>query len=272
MPTPEAVGLPGKQVGKEKAMDAPERTTRQVGGDDAITTRLGAVALPLGILVLVVAEIFHPSREDPMDFPAVFREYAHSNIWTTDHLAEYFGFLLLLGGLVALYYSVSARPGVGAGLAPFGLAAAVTTTASFTVLQAVDGIALKRAVDAWASAPVDQKAAAFAAAEALRWTEIAMNSLSFFLAGLTLFLYGLAIVLGSVYPRWVGWMATVPGAALMYDGVGVVAYEGFVPSIVKMVGLLLLAVWAFIMALLMWRNAGRQSGVRRTVASRAEST
>jgi hypothetical protein len=33
----------------------------------------------------------------------------------------------LLGGLVALYYSVSSRPGAGAGLAPFGLAAAVTT-------------------------------------------------------------------------------------------------------------------------------------------------
>jgi hypothetical protein len=252
-------------------MDAPERTTRQVGGDDAITTRLGAVALPLGILVLVVAEIFHPSREDPMDFPAVFMEYAQSNIWTTDHLAEYFGFLLLLGGLVALYYSVSARPGVGAGLAPFGLAAAVTTAASYTVLQAVDGIALKRAVDAWASAPSAQNAAAFAAAETVRWIEIAMNSLSFFLAGLTLFLYGLAIVLGSVYPRWVGLMAAIFGAALMYDGAVVVAYEGFVPSIIKIVGLFLLAVWAFIMAFLMWRNAGRQSGgVRRTVASRAE--
>jgi hypothetical protein len=263
------VGLPGKQVGKEKAMVAPERTSRQVGGDDAITTKIGAVALPLGIIVLVVAEIFHPSREDPMDFPAVFREYAHSDIWTADHLAEYFGFLLLLGGLVALYYSVSGRLGVGAGVAPFGLAAAVTTAASFTVLQAVDGIALKQAVDAWASAPSAQKGAAFAAAEALRWTEIAMNSFSFFLAGLTLFLYGMAIALGTVYPRWVGLVAAISGAALMYDG-AVVAYEGFVPSIVKMVGLLLLAVWAFIMAFLMWRKAGRHSGVRRTAASQAE--
>jgi len=263
------VGQPGKRVGKVKEMEAREGTVQQVRGDDAITTRLGAVALPLGILVLVVAEIFHPSREDPMNNPAVFLEYANSDIWTADHLAEYFGFLLLLGGLVALYYSVSARPGVGAGIAPFALAAAVTTAASFTVLQAVDGIALKRAVDAWASAPVDQKTAAFAAAEAIRWIEIAMNSLSFFLAGLTLFLYGLAIALGTVYPRWVGLVAVVSGAAFMYDGAVVVAYEGFVPSIIKLVGLLLLAVWAFLMLFLMWRNAGRQSGVRRTVASRA---
>ena len=126
-----------------------EAPARQPGRDDnVITSRLGAVALPLGVIVLVVAELFHPSREDPMDNVAVFREYAHSDIWTTVHLGEYFGFLLLLGGLVALYYSLNARPGVGAGLAPFGLAAAVTAAASFTVLQAVDGIALRRAVDA----------------------------------------------------------------------------------------------------------------------------
>jgi hypothetical protein len=238
-------------------MEAREATARRVGGDDPITTRLGAAMLPLGVVVLVVAEIFHPSREDPMDNPAVFMEYSHSNIWTTVHLGEYFGFLLLLGGLVALYYSVSARPGVGAGLAPFGLAAAVTAAASFTVLQAVDGIALKRAVDAWASAPADRETAAFAAAEALRWTEIGMNSLSFFLAGLTLFIFGLAIALGAVYPRWAGMIAVVSGAAFMYDGAVVVAYEGFVPSIVKLVGLVLLAVWAFIMAVLMWRHSNR---------------
>jgi hypothetical protein len=250
-------------------MDAREEATgrQQLGGDDAITTKLGAVALPLAIIVLVVTEYFHPGREDPMDFPAVFMEYAHSNIWTAVHLGEYFGFLLLLGGLVALYYSVSAKPGVGAGLAPFGLAAAVTAAASFTVLQAVDGVALKRAVDTWASAPAPQKTAAFAAAEAIRWTEIAMNSFSFFLAGLTLFLFGLAIALGSVYPRWVGVIAAVSGAAFMYNGVVVVAYEGFVPSIIKLVGLLLLAVWAFIMAFLMWRNGGRRGIVRLGAAS-----
>ena len=249
-------------------MGSPETTARQVGGDDAITTRIGAAMLPLGIVVLVVTEMLHPGREDPMDFPAVFREYAHSNIWTAVHLGEYFGFLLLLGGLVALYYSVSAKRGMGAGLAPFGFAAAVTTAASYTVLQAVDGIALKRAVDAWASAPADQESAAFAAAEALRWTEIAMNSLSFFLAGLTIFLYGVAIALGTIYPRWAGLIAVVCGAAFMYDG-AVVAYEGFVPSIVKLVGLLLLAVWAFVMAVLMWRYGSRR-GIARPGSARPE--
>ena len=238
-------------------MDEHKATSRQVGGDDPTTTRLGAVALPLGIIALSVSEFFHPSRVDPMNNPAVFMEYAQSDSWTTVHLGEYFGFLLLLGGLVALYYSVSAKPGVGAGLAPFGLAAAVTAAASFTVLQAVDGIALKRAVDAWMSAPADQEVARFAAAEAVRWIEIGMNSLSYFLAGLTLFLYGGAIALGTVYRRWVGLVALISGAAFMYNGVVEVAYEGFVSSIIKVVGLVLLALWAVIMAVLMWRNSNQ---------------
>jgi uncharacterized membrane protein len=117
-------------------------------------------------------------------------------------------------------------------------------------------------VDAWASAPPSQKTAAFAAAEVARWTEIGMNSLSYFLAGLTLFLYGLAIALGRVYRRWVGLMAALSGAAFMYDGAVVVAYEGFVPSIVKLGGLLLLAVWTFVMAAFMWRNGSRRRVTR----------
>ena len=117
-------------------MDVQEVAARQAEGGIAITTRIGVLMLALAVPVLMVAEYFHPHKEAPMDFPAVFTEYAHSRIWTTVHLGEYFGFLLLLGGLVA----------------PFGLAAAVTTVASYMVLQAVDGMTLKRAVDAWTSA------------------------------------------------------------------------------------------------------------------------
>ena len=243
-------------------MDAREGAGQAVERQVATTTRIGAAAMPLGVVLIAVSEFFHPQREDPMNNPAVFLEYAQSDNWTAVHLAQYFGFLLVLGGLVALYYSITARPGAGAGIAPFGLAAAVTTAASYTVLQAVDGITLKRAVDAWATAPAARETAAFAAAEAVRWTEIGMNSLSNFLTGLTLLLYGVAIALGGAYPRWTGWIAAVSGVAFVYNGVVEVAYEGFGPSIVKPVGILLLAVWAFVMAVLMLRNAGRRRARR----------
>jgi hypothetical protein len=178
---------------------AREASAGQAAGDNVIITWIVTIVMPLKVIMSTVGEYFHPSREDPMDNLAVFMEYAHSDSWTLVHLAEYFGFLLLLGGLVALYYSVRAKLGAGAGLTPFGLGAGVTTATSFTVLQAVDGIALKRAVDAWAGAPANQETAAFAAAGTVRWVEIGMNGLSKFLAGLTLFLYRIAAGLGLLY-------------------------------------------------------------------------
>jgi hypothetical protein len=78
--------------GKELAMDAREAAARQIGGADAITIRMGDVALPIGIVLIAISEVFHPAREDPMDFPAVFEEYAQNDVWTTVHLGTDPGF------------------------------------------------------------------------------------------------------------------------------------------------------------------------------------
>ncbi len=233
-----------------RRMDAPTEA-------DAIATRIGALALPLAIIVYVVSTAIHPSREDVMDNPAVFMEYAQSDGWIAVHLAQWFAALLLFGGLVALYSSITRRSEAGAVVvARFGLAAAVLAAASLTMLQAVDGVALKWAVDAWANAPADQEGAAFAAAEALRWTEYAIQSFSNILLGLTLILYGLAIALGTVYPGWLGWIAVGSGVAWIVHGL-MVPYIGLFPSIPRGVAVVLLALWAFIIAFLMWRNSSR---------------
>ncbi len=237
---------------EEHVMDARMRVA------EAITNRVGAVAFPLGIILFVVSTVIgHPSREDVMDNPAVFMEYAQDDNWIATHFVQWLATLLLIGGLLALYYSITTKPAeAGAGVARFGLAAVVLTGASFTMLQAVDGVALKWAVDAWASAPVDQEAAAFAAAEAVRWTEYALQSYSNLLLGLTLILYGLALALGSVYPRWLGWVAMSSGVAWIIHGL-MVPYIGFFDSIPRLVAIVLLSLWAFVMAFLMWRNSSR---------------
>jgi len=226
-------------------------------GAEAITTRIGAIALPLGIILLVVSTAMHPSREDAMDNLAVFMEYAQSDSWIAVHLAQWFAALLIIGGLVALYYSITTKPEADAAVARFGLAAAVLTAASVTMLQAVDGVALKWAVDAWAGAPADQEVAAFAATEALRWTEYSLQSFSNILLGFTLILYGLAIALGTVYPRWLGWVAVGSGVAWITHGL-MVPYIGLFDSIPRGVAQVLMYLWAFIMAVLMWRNSSRE--------------
>ena len=226
-------------------------------GAEANTTRIGAVALPLAIILFVVSTAIHPSREDPMDNPAVFLEYAQSDSWIAVHLAQWVAVLLLFGGLVAVYFSITRRSEAGAALARFGLAMAVLTAATLTMLQAVDGVALKWAVDAWASAPAEQETAAFAAAETLRWTEYSLQSFSNILLGLTLILYGLAIAVGVAYPRWLGLVAMVSGIAWIVHGL-MVPYIGLFDSAPRGVAIILMSVWAFFMAYLMWRNGSRR--------------
>jgi hypothetical protein len=230
---------------------------RQLGEADAITARIGAVTLPLAIIVFVVSTAVHPSREAPMDNPAVFMEYAQTESWIAVHFGQWLGVLLLFGGLVALYYSITTKSEAGAGVvARLGLAAAVLAASSLTMLQAVDGVALKWAVDEWASAPADQQGAAFSAAKALRWIEYANQSYSNILLGLTLALYGLAMGLGTVYPRWLGWEAVGSGVAWIVHGL-MVPYIGLFDSPPRGVALVLMSLWAFIMAFVMWRNSSR---------------
>lgn len=120
-------------------MVARKSTSTRCAAQDATATSTPATRVGA---TLVFSEILHPSREDPMNNPAVFAEYAQSDAWTAIHLLQGLGFLLLLGGLVALSSSLGPRRGVA--MATFALASALTAAASFTVLRAVDGVALKR--------------------------------------------------------------------------------------------------------------------------------
>jgi hypothetical protein len=235
-------------------------------GAEALTTRIEAVLLPLGIILFVVSTaIFHPHREDPMDHQAVFMEYAQNDSWIVVHFAQWVAALLIIGGLVALYYSLTTQPKAAAGVARFGFAAAVLTGTAFTMLQTVDGVALKWAVDAWASAPANQQDAFFAAAMSVRWTEYSLQSYANLLLGLTLILYGLAIAVGTSYPRWLGWVALGSGVAWIVHGV-MVPYIGLFDSIPRRVAIVLTGVWTFIMGFLMWRTSSREHIARPELA------
>jgi hypothetical protein len=54
--------------------------------------------------------------------------------------------------------------------------AVLTTAAAWTALQAVDGVTLKQAVDAWAEAAGPDEATRYADAEIVRWTEWGLQS------------------------------------------------------------------------------------------------
>ncbi len=73
------------------------------------------------------------------------------------------------------------------------IACAVATVALYGALQAVDGVALKQAVDAWAAASDSEKAARFANAEAVRWLEWGVRNYQNFALGASFILFAAAI-------------------------------------------------------------------------------
>jgi hypothetical protein len=131
---------------------------------------------------------------------------------------------------------------------------------------------LKWATEAWVDAQGEEKTAAFAAAEVVRWTELGFQSYSNILLGSALLLFGVATAVGSSYPRWLGAVAAGSGVAWITHG-AVVPYVGFFDSIPRLLGMALLVVWGFAMSFLMWRRTTQGPQARRaTTTEHAMST
>ena len=126
------------------------------------------------------------------------------------------------------------------------------------VLQAVDGIALKVLVDAWAATPAAQRDIAFHAAFAVRQVEIGLASALSLLVGVTATLFGVALVVEHTYPKWLGGLAIVGGMATTGGGV-VMAYGGFsrLAMSLNMPATSLLLLWMLTLGVLMWRRTPR---------------
>jgi hypothetical protein len=143
----------------------------------------------------------------------------------------------------------------------FGLVTAIITASTFTILQAVDGIALKIAVDSWhaispstAADSEGQKTIAFRVAEGIRWTEIGINSYNRILQGVVSLIFGVAIVKSALLSRWIGAVGIIAGAAAVIAGVGV-AYVGFAPlPIVGDVSTFISFAWIAILGIFLWRK------------------
>ncbi len=195
-----------------------------------------------GLLAHTAVTTFHPSREDPNDHTAVFGEYARSADWIWVHWAQWAAALIMIAGFVVLYRALTAARRAS-GLDTLAFAAAVTSGAAVTVLQAVDGVALKHTVDAWAAATGADKAARFADAETVRWLEWAANSFFYAALGATVALFGVAMLRSRAVPAWLGAAGVLTGAAFLAHALPV-SYGGFATDLTGFVAALLLAVTA----------------------------
>jgi hypothetical protein len=187
--------------------------------------RLSAWLLLVGQLLYILVTQFHAGG-DANNHPAIFAEYAGSGIWTAVHLGQFASMAILLGGLLALLFALDVQAGTARWAGRFGAASATATLALFGVLQAVDGVALKQAVNAWASAPDAEKAARFASAEAIRWLEWGVRSYQDFTLGLALLLFAAAVVRTAWVPRPIAYLMGLSGLTYLVQG-WVAGSEGF---------------------------------------------
>src|SRR5215207_5639222 len=104
---------------------------------DRGSLRMSAVLLLAGQVLYIVVTQFHAGGP-ANDHPVIFAAYAGSGIWKAVHVAQFVCTAIMLAGLVALPFAVSATVERGRWAGRFGAALAVVALALYAVLQAVD--------------------------------------------------------------------------------------------------------------------------------------
>lgn len=254
----EPEGIAGRQAGASKATEVAVGVESFRVSRDKSLLRLGAVLGLSGFVVQIVMDRLHPHGVEPNDSANVFREYAGSEIWTAVHIGQFVGTLLIVLAFVALARSLYQQPGVAGALAVVGTVTAILVAAVFAVQMAVDGVALKAAINTWvdAASPGDQLAA-FHVAETVRWIEKGLGGLFQFINGTTLLALGASIALGDRYPKWIGVVGALAGLGFVAGGV-LTAHTGFSARAgsVLLPATVLLAIFILGVAILMWRRSG----------------
>ena len=203
---------------------------------------VGLIAAVLGVGTLFIGTFLHPMNADPNVPVAAFTEYATDQYWIASHLLQLCGVVLLVTALVIFSRWFADGPATAwTSLIKMG---ATASLASATALQAVDGIALKFMVNDWAAAVGPEKTALFHATLAVRYIEVGLASMSSFLFGLTVVVYGVTLIVDQRLSRWLGGLAIASGSATTLAGV-VTAYSGFSDAamFINMPATVLLMVW-----------------------------
>lgn len=214
--------------------------------------RLSACLLLAGQVLYIAVTQFHEGG-DANDHYAIFATYADDDIWAAVHVGQFAAMAILLAGLIALALTLDAQRGAARWLSRLGAAAAAATLALYGVLQAVDGVALKQAVNAWASAPEAEKAARFAMAEGIRWLEWGLRSYQDFALGLALILLAAPVATDGV-PRPISYLMALTGIAYLVQG-WLAGSEGF--SLSQSVAIVMAwatgVTWMTWLAIIAWR-------------------
>lgn len=224
---------------------------------DRMIFRFGGVAAAVGAVLGLVGNLIHPVT--PMDDPeGVARVIAASKGWVVIHMTIVIGLMLMLGGLLGIRHSI--RGGIAEVLARCGLIAGIGGITVGLILVTLDGVAAPQLAEEWAAASPDEQATALALVhfqETLNFSLASLFNLLF--AGATFILFGLAVELSDMYPRWLGWIVVAAGILSIPAGL-IQAFAGE-PSdasrILTIIGPTVITLWLLAMGILLMRRAAK---------------
>jgi hypothetical protein len=219
--------------------------------------RIGSILFIAGMVITIVSTVIHASTEDPSNHPLVFTIYASDDSWIAVHIGQLVGAIMVFGGGFVVLYRlvVQSESTTTSVLAWIGLALTIMTASAVAVLQAVDGIAQKRAVDSYVAAPPEEKSIAFKVAEGIRFIEYGTNSIFRIFQGLVAVIFGVAIVKSKILNKWIGGAGVIMGAVTIYAGLEV-AYLGF-GGLTTIIGIswIVYFIWTGTLGGFMWKKS-----------------
>jgi hypothetical protein len=224
-------------------------------GADRWTFLIGGVAAVLGSLLGMVGNVIHPAT--PIDDAVgVAQTIAETDSWLVIHLAIVVGIILMLGGLVAIVYSL--RGDLAVALGRFALVATVAGVAVGLILVILDGVTARQLAEEWALAPSDERLVALRLAAMNETMNFALASLfNILFAGVAFILLGFAVTASEGYPRWFGLVAALAGFESIVAGL--IQAESGSPvetaRVLTIIGPTLITLWLFVMGILLIRKA-----------------
>ena len=231
--------------------------------------RLGAMLGLAGAAIAVVANLLHP-RVTGTGPTARFEAIAASSSWNLIHYLGGLSIFLLLAGFIAFARYLEGRPGHE--WARLGLAAAVVGVGVGVVLIAIDGLALKLAVDEWAAAGRPTSGDVFVGATIIEHISTGLfNVFNGVLIGAAPIAAGIATIRSRVFPVWMGALAVIGGlGGLTVDLVqSLGGAENFLGNVVFPLSALLVTLWAIAAMLMILRGTQEEEvpAARAAVAS-----
>ena len=205
-----------------------------------------------------ITPLFHPGPPLSSGDTNVFTVYANSANWTLVHALQFLGGGLIAFGLMTLYSALNVKSGLVGQVSRFARYSAIASLALFAVVFAVDGIALRYAIDHWVNAPPSDQSAYFAVAQGIRGLEWAARGYSDYFTGLTLTLFAAVIVLTARISRPIGYLMALLGLAYIARGytygMSYVVNNEAITIFILIPGVLAWTVWLLVLAFRMKRQ------------------